>query len=128
MQLWDFGRARREIREAEISTEQSETDLHQTERDIIIEVRATVRDVKTTIERKRLLEIALRVAEENYSVAVSRFESGSISSQRLLDAQLSLFRARTNLLSARVDLDLALRRLQKVTLARLDELAPGPNE
>lgn len=122
MPLWDFGRARSEIHKAEISAEQEETDLQQTERDVIIEVRATVRDVETTIERKHLLQIALNVAEENYTVAVSRFESGSISSQRLLDAQLSLFRARTNLLSARVDLDLALRRLQKVTLARLDEL------
>ncbi len=91
-------------------------------RDVESEVRRTVRDVETAIERRKLLEIARQVAEENYDVAISRFESGSISSQRLLDAQLSFFRAQTNLLSAGIDLDLALRRLQKVTLARLDEL------
>ena len=122
MPLWDFGRARSEVEKAEISSVQEEAGLEQTERDVITEVRATVRDVQTTIQRKHLLDIALKVAEENYTVAVARFESGSISSQRLLDAQLSLFRARTNLLSARVDLDLALRRLQRETLARLDEL------
>jgi len=122
MPILDFGRRSGEIEQASISREQEILGLEQTGRDVESEVRRTVRDVETAIERRKLLEIARQVAEENYDVAISRFESGSISSQRLLDAQLSFFRAQTNLLSAGIDLDLALRRLQKVTLARLDEL------
>ncbi|MCU0610188.1 MAG: TolC family protein [Candidatus Eisenbacteria bacterium] len=121
--LLEFGRRGAVIRQASIACDQEDLGLAQAEQDIIAEVRATVRAVATTQERASLLEQALGVAQENYDVANARFESGTINSQQLQDAQLALFRARTNLLAARVDLDLALRRLQKVTHARIDELA-----
>lgn len=124
--LLGFGRRGRAIDLASNAIDREELGLAKAEQDIIAEVRATVRSVTTTNERVRLLEQALRVAEENFDVANARFESGTINSQQLQDAQLALFRARTNLLTAKVDLDLAIRRLQKVTQARIDEVAEAP--
>jgi|GEM_PF-2596737 len=120
--LLDFGRGGISVSSAKLQQQRARIDLESTRESIVVEVRSTVRDVKSLSERRALLVQALTVAEENYRIAQARFDAGSISSQRLLDAQLSLFRARTNLLSARMDLDLALRRLQNVTLARIDEL------
>jgi outer membrane protein TolC len=122
-----FGRRGTEIRQASIAYDQEEVSLTKAEQDVVAEVRSTVRSVATTQERVELLTRAVDVAQENYDVANSRFESGTINSQQLQDAQLALFRARTSVLAARVDLDLALRRLQKVTQARLDELGDLPS-
>ncbi|MBN1426233.1 TolC family protein, partial [Candidatus Fermentibacteria bacterium] len=126
--LIGFGRRATEIGQASLAVDREDLSLAQTEQDIIAEVRTTVRSVTTTQERVSLLQKALEVASENYDVAGARFETGTINSQRLLDAQLALFKARTNLLAARVDLDLALRRLQKATHARIEELAETAQE
>ncbi len=124
--LVQFGRGSIDVRKAELSRDQELLGVESTEQEVVSEVRRVVRDVGTVLERKKVLAQALHVAEENYRIAKARFDTGSISSQRLLDAQLSLFRSRTNLLATRVDLDLALRRLRRVTLARLDELVEDP--
>lgn len=115
-----------QVAQASLALDQERTASAQAQHDIEAEVRSAVRGVETAQERVRLLEQALTVAEEHFQVASARFESGTINSQQLLDAQLALFRARTNLLGARVDLEAALRRLQKVTHARLDEVAESP--
>ncbi len=120
--LVTFGRRSTAIDQASLAVDQEDVALTRTEREIVAEVRSTFRSVESTRARVGLLEQALRVAEENYEVANARFEAGTINSRQLQDAQLALFKARTALLAARIDLDLALRRLEKVTLARLDEL------
>ena len=125
--LLDFGRGDITISSAELQHHRALIDMESTTESIIAEIRSTVRDVNSLKERRAVLVQALTVAEENYRIAQARFDAGSISSQRLLDAQLSLFRARTNLLTARIDLDQSLRRLQMVTLARIDELQPDGN-
>jgi outer membrane protein TolC len=105
--------ARLEIASAQIrSLEASMESLRQ---DILLEVRKASLGVKNARERIRITELTVVQAEENYTLAEGRYETGVGSALEITDALLALTDARLSAYRARHDLQIALINLEKAT-------------
>ncbi|MDR1649993.1 MAG: TolC family protein [Synergistaceae bacterium] len=103
--------ARLEIASAQIrSLEASKESLRQ---DILLEVRKAALGVKNARERIRVTELTVVQAEENYTLAEGRYETGVGSALEITDALLALTDARLSAYRARHDLQIALISLEK---------------
>ncbi|MBM3328594.1 MAG: TolC family protein [Calditrichaeota bacterium] len=79
------------------------------------EQREALRRLDRVRDRCRIAAAALDLSERSFKITSARFEAGLVSSRELLDAQLDLTRTRRDLLSARIDLELALENLRRMT-------------
>jgi outer membrane protein TolC len=110
--------ARLEIASAQIrSLEASKESLRQ---DILLEVRRASLGVKNARERIRITELTVAQAEENYTLAEGRYETGVGSALEITDALLALTDARLSAYRAGHDLQIALINLEKATGVELD--------
>jgi outer membrane protein TolC len=105
--------ARLEIASAQVrSLEASRESLRQ---DILLEVRKASLGVKNARERIRITELTVTQAEENYTLAEGRYETGVGSALEITDALLALTDARLSAYRSRHDLQIALISLEKAT-------------
>jgi outer membrane protein TolC len=105
--------ARLEIASAQVrSLEASKESLRQ---DILLEVRKASLGVKNARERIRITELTVAQAEENYTLAEGRYETGVGNALEITDALLALTDARLSAYRSRHDLQIALISLEKAT-------------
>jgi outer membrane protein len=124
MPVLDGGSRRSSVNEAQVDLEKSRIATSLRKREIVREIRNTVRNLAQAERQIDLRRAALEFAERTYEVEQSRFELGLIQSQDLLDTQGELTQARIDELDSVVNYRRQLVDLKVASMAELSELAP----
>ncbi|MCF7811067.1 TolC family protein [bacterium] len=82
--------------------------------DLALETREARRRVQRAFDRIAIAGVAQKLALKSYKITLERFESGQVNSRELLDAQIELSNARTELMRVRIEYELALANLQRI--------------
>ena len=120
--IWDSGLNAARVRAAQADLRSLKIDLEDTRRSLILEIKDAVRRLEEAENRAKILEASVAVARKSFEITQKKFEIGAAESQRLLDAQVALTRARTNSLNALMDYQLALAALKRATMAEIEDL------
>ena len=110
-------------RQAVNNLDRESSRLRQTDQNLLVQARSSVRAVETNREALRVAVLATGLAVKQYELQKARFDAGLSTARLVLDAQTDLDTARVNELSSKVALlqSLAsLRRLEGRTLAAYD--------
>ncbi len=107
---WPFERraAQGALNRAELERRRLGLQRRSLEDQILVEVRAAVRDVKTTEKRIEATRRARVLAQERFEGEMNRREAGLRTTFHVLDAEERLTEARTNEIKAVIDYNLAL--------------------
>ncbi|MCP5004858.1 MAG: TolC family protein [Planctomycetes bacterium] len=106
--------ARNNYSRAKIEATQSVLDRRKLEQDIVVEVRATVRQIKTNIERVKASAKAKELAQERLKAEEKKFKVGRTTSLEVVRAQESLAIAEGRATNAIVDYQISLGVLEAV--------------
>jgi outer membrane protein len=102
-------------RQARANLTREETRLQQIDQNLLVQVRAVVRDVQTSDESVRISELATRLSTGQFEAEKARYDAGQSTFRRVQEAQEDLDAARVAELQARINLRTAL-----ADLARLE--------
>lgn len=111
--LWNWGRTARQAEQAEAGVRQAEESVAQLRDEVTLEVYRAALTVRRSQEKLGVAELGVEQAEENRRVTSDRYTNGLTTSSELLDAEVALVQARTNLTGAQVEYALAKSRLER---------------
>ncbi|NQU05761.1 MAG: TolC family protein, partial [Calditrichaeota bacterium] len=117
MPIFGFGSTRYKIESLRADLKRFKVNHEVRKSDLVLETREALRRVARTSERIAIANVAQKLSQRSYKITLERFESGQVNSRELLDAQIDLSSARTELLRVRIEYELAL--------ANLERIAPG---
>jgi outer membrane protein TolC len=117
---WGFRGDRARYRQAQATLNQLQTQLRQTEQNILVQVRGAVRAVETNLESVKIATLATQLSERNYDLEKARFDAGLSTARLLQQARDDLDSARLDELQSRVTLRLAIVSLNRLQGTSLD--------
>jgi len=123
--LWDWGKTRSDVREAEARARQAAVGAEVLRDQIAFEVERRLVDARTTWETLDVARAGATAAEEAFRIQTVRFEQGAATTTDVIDAESEVTRARTSYASARFDYYLALVALLR-SVGQLPEIPQGP--
>ncbi len=100
-----------------------ETRLLQLEQAIMVNVRAAIRLVETSVEALRITRLATGLTEQQYELEKARFDAGLSTFREVQEAQEDLDNARVQELQAEVSLAVARAELARLEGTSLDRFA-----
>jgi outer membrane protein len=106
---------------AALSREQ--TRLRLIEQTIEVQVRSAVRSVETNLESVKIATLASNLSQRQYELEKAKFDAGTSTSRRVLEAQDDLETARVNELQAKVALHTAIAALHRIEGSSLQRYA-----
>lgn len=111
---WGMRSDKARYRTAQNSLAREQLRLRQIEQNLLVQVRAAVRAVETNSESVNISAQATQLSEKQYELEKARFDAGSSTSRRVLQAQDDLENARVSELQARVNLRKAVSALHQI--------------
>ena len=114
--LWDSGMNRAQVASARMSLEQSEMSAEHLQSQVRQQIRATIDRLEEARNRLDALKKSEELAQRNYEISLSRFDSGDITGQELANDRDRLTGARQAYLSAYIQYQLAVADLKRQTL------------
>ncbi|HTZ21383.1 MAG TPA: TolC family protein [Opitutaceae bacterium] len=117
---WGFRGDSARYRQALATFNQLQTQLHQTEQNILVQVRSAVRSVETNLESVKIAALATQLSEKNYDLEKARFDAGVSTARLLQQSRDDLDTARLNELQSRVTLRQAIVSLNRLQGTSLD--------
>jgi outer membrane protein TolC len=117
---WGFRGDTARYRQALSTFGQLQTQLRQTEQNILVQVRAAVRSVATNLENVTIATLATKLSERNYDLEKARFDAGLSTARLLQQARDDLDSARLDELQSRVTLRQAIVSLNRLQGTSLD--------
>jgi len=117
---WGFRGDRARYRQALSTQNQLQTQLHQIEQNILVQVRSAVRSVQTNIESVKIATLATQLSEKNYDLGKARFDAGLSTARLLQQSRDDLDSARLDELQSRVTLRQAIVTLNRLQGTSLD--------
>lgn len=111
--VWDWGKTRASVREAEHRRRQAELARQLLVDQLVFDVRRRWVDANTVHEALAIATTGVAAAEEAYRIQNARFEQGAATTTDLLEAETEVARARLGAIVARYDYLVSL-----VSLAR----------
>jgi outer membrane protein len=111
--LWNWGTTARQADQAKAQLAQAADALGQMKDAVAVEVRQCWLDLRRAGEKIAVGRASVAQAEENLRVTTDRFKEGVALNTDVLDAQVSLLQAKTNLSQSLADRELARARLDK---------------
>ena len=112
--------ARSKYNRSKLKKQQASLNVKRKELDIVVEVRQTVRQVMTNIERVNATRKARELAQKRLEVEGKRFSVGRSTSLEILRAQEDLATAEGNEAKAIIDYEISLGNLEKAKGTILD--------
>jgi len=113
MDLWNWGTTARQTQQARAQLAQTADALGQMKDAVAVEVRQCWLNLRKSLEKIAVGRASVAQAEENLRVTTERFKEGVALNADVLDAEVALLQARTNLTQSLVDMELARARLEK---------------
>jgi outer membrane protein len=111
--LWNWGYTSSKVTEAEQDKIQAQTSYEQLNDAVGVEVYQAYLTYKRSKDKIEVSEQAVKQAEENYKIIQDKYNQQVATSTDLIDAEVSVRQARTNLTNALVDYQLAKVELEK---------------
>ncbi|MCH8157099.1 MAG: TolC family protein [Nitrospinae bacterium] len=112
--------ARSQLTASRLEVAQLLLDIKNLEKEIIVEVREAVRQIKTDSKRVDATRVARRLAEEKLKAEEKKFEVGLSTSFNVLEFQEDLAEEQSKEIKAVIDYNKSKIRLRQVTAATLD--------
>jgi len=101
------------LEQAEAALRQAELQRTQLKENITLDVRRSALNVRRSLEKSSLAELAVSQATENLRVVADKYRSGLATSTDLLDAEVSLLQAQTQSSGAQVEFAVAQASLER---------------
>ncbi len=117
--LWNWGYTSSKSTQAEEQKTQVETSLSQLEDAVELEVYQTFLKYKRAMDKINVSRQSVEQSEENYRSTQDKYNQQIATSTDLIDAEVSLLLAKTNLTTALVDYQLAKVKLMKAIGKRI---------
>jgi outer membrane protein TolC len=111
--LWNWGYTSSKVTEAEQDRVQAQTAFEQLNDAIGVEVYQAYLTYKRSMDKIEVSKQAVKQAEENYNIIQNKYNQQVATSTDLIDAEVSVRQARTNLTNALVDYQLTKVKLEK---------------
>jgi outer membrane protein TolC len=111
--IWNWLVTKDQTVEAETQLEQAKDSYKILKDGITLEVTQNYLNILQAKEKVTLAENNVIQAEENYRVTDEKFKNGLTLNSELLDAEVALLTAKTNLVQSQVDYELAKAQLEK---------------
>jgi outer membrane protein TolC len=111
--IWDWGETYAKTTQAEQQLIQAETTYQIIKENIELEVYKDYLTVLSEFEKVSVSKKSVEQAEENYRITKDKYNQQLATSSDLIDAEVALLNAQTNLTNALVDLKLAKTKLEK---------------
>jgi len=118
---WGFREDRARLQQARNGESSARVQAEQAGQRLLVTVRAACRAIEAGQQRVKASAATLRLSEERYAAAKSRFDEGLAEYRDVVDAQQSLANSKIARLRARIDLvkaEIELSRLDGTLLAR----------
>jgi len=117
---WGMRADRARARQALNNLHQEQAQLQQIEQNLLVQVRADVLAVATSIESVQISSKATELAVRQYELQKAKFDAGLSTSRDVLQSQTDLETARVNDLQARVNLRIAVANLHQLDGSSLE--------
>jgi outer membrane protein len=111
--IWNWGYTSSQTTQAEENKFQAEVTLSKLKDAVEIEVYQSYLNYKKAFDRIEVIQKSVEQAEENYRITKEKYNSQLATSTDLIDAEVSLSQAKTNLTNASVDYELSRLTLEK---------------
>ncbi len=105
--LWNWGATLYQQQQADAARLQSTLAFAQEKDDVALDVRRSDLAVHRAMEKLGVARLGLDQADENLRTTTDKFRNGLATSTELLDANVALLQAKTNLTGARVEYQIA---------------------
>jgi outer membrane protein TolC len=122
--LWDWRAAHHNLQVNQIAWEKARYNLEQQQKSYYEEMLQAQRNLEAAESRLKSARLAAELAQKSYDITNARFESGSITSTDLIDAQISLNQSQQDLLNSLIDYNIAA---MKYKTLFFPEKIGGPN-
>lgn len=113
LDLWNWGMTSAQVEQANAALLQHEAASEQMKSVISLDVERAYLGVGRAREKLGVADLALLQAEENTRTTGDKYRNGLATSSDLLDAEVAFLQARTNLTTARIELEIASARLRR---------------
>ena len=117
--LWNWGKTSSLTTQAEENKFQAEMFLSKLKDAVEIEVYQLYLNYKKSSDRINVIQKSIEQAEENYRITKEKYDSQLATSNDLIDAEVSVLQAKTNLTNALVDYELSRLTLEKTIGRRI---------
>ena len=107
MDLWNWGATRSRVESAEAALKQARLQESQLAENVSLEVHRSALNLRRSRQKLAVAQLAVEQADENLRVVSDKYRSGLATSTELLDAEVALLQAQTQLSGARVELALS---------------------
>jgi len=111
--LWNWGATSHQVEQARAQLRQNEILFDQMKDNITLEVTRNELQLQRSREKIGVANIGVSQAEESFRTTNDKYKNGLATSSDLLDADVALLQARTNLTGALVEHELAKARLER---------------
>jgi outer membrane protein TolC len=111
--LWNWGHTSSQTTQAEENKFQAEVTLSKLRDAVEIEVYQSYLSNKKSLDKINVIQKSVEQAEENYRITKEKYNSQLATSTDLIDAEVSVLQAKTNLTNALVDYELSRLSLDK---------------
>ncbi len=113
-EVFDWGRKKVELAEKQVSAEQAENSLRETENLILMEVSAKFRKLKESAEQLRIAQMSQKAARANLQIALYRYQQQIVLYKDVLQIQTALSEADMNYQTALLSFWTAKAEFEKV--------------
>lgn len=111
--IWDWGKSSAKISQAEEMVFQAEKNMELLKEYIALEVNTNYLKLKSENQKITASALEVEAAEENYRITSEKFNEQLSAASELIDADVELLRAKTNLINALIDNEIAIITLEK---------------
>lgn len=107
MDLWNWGATGSRVEQAEAALKQARLQENQLSENVSLEVHRSVLNLRRSGQKLSVARLVVDQASENLRVIGDKYKAGLATSTELLDAEVALLQAQTQLSGAHVELALA---------------------
>jgi outer membrane protein TolC len=125
---WGLNDAKARHAQSVANLNREQVGLLQLEQSIMVDVRAAIRLVGTSLEALRITQLSSKLSEEQYELEKARFDAGLSTFRQVQEAQEDLDNARVEELQAEVSLAVAHAELARLEGTSLDRFAIDTEE
>jgi outer membrane protein len=111
--VWNWGTTKAQAEQAEAGLEANQAVFDQMKQNVALEVERTSLAAARAAQKVEVAKLGVAQAEENSRIMGDKFRSGLATSSELLDANVALLQARTNLTGSLAEQEITAVRLQK---------------
>jgi outer membrane protein TolC len=111
--IWNWGQTVDQTNEAQAELQLSKDLMGQVKDNISLEVAQSLFNVNQAKEKIKVADEAVKQSQENHRITNEKYKMGLMLNSDVVDAQLTLFLARTTYTQALVDYEVALAKLQQ---------------